>query len=163
STWPATRWPRWWPDWSWGPRRRGCWTAWPLSAVSGGASSSRVWPGACGSTTTTRTTPRRCRPRCGRPARWRATAGWWWGSSRTAAFATEFATALGLADEVVVLDVYGAREDPQPGVTGQLISDAVPLAPERVHYEPSFTEVPSLVARLVESGDLVLTMGAGDV
>ncbi|WP_277676413.1 UDP-N-acetylmuramate--L-alanine ligase [Saccharopolyspora rectivirgula] len=83
--------------------------------------------------------------------------------SRTAAFATEFATALGLADEVVVLDVYGAREDPQPGVTGQLISDAVPLAPDRVHYEPSFTEVPSLVARLVESGDLVLTMGAGDV
>src|SRR5690606_39958870 len=45
STWPATRWPRWWPDWSWGPRWRGCWTAWPLSAVSGGASSSRAWPG----------------------------------------------------------------------------------------------------------------------
>ncbi|GGI75230.1 UDP-N-acetylmuramate--L-alanine ligase [Saccharopolyspora subtropica] len=83
--------------------------------------------------------------------------------SRTAAFAEEFATALGLADEVVVLDVYGAREDPQPGVTGELISNAVPLPAEKVHYEPSFTEAAPLVAGLVRPGDLVLTMGAGDV
>ena len=45
---------------------------------------------------------------------------------------TEFGAALGLADEVVVLDVYAAREDPVPGVTGALVADAVPLPAERV-------------------------------
>ncbi len=83
--------------------------------------------------------------------------------SRTATFAAEFAAALGLADEVVVLDVYGAREDPQPGVTGALIADQVPLPAERVHYEPRFDQVAELVAGVVQPGDLVLTMGAGDV
>ncbi|WP_017974154.1 UDP-N-acetylmuramate--L-alanine ligase [Actinopolyspora halophila] len=83
--------------------------------------------------------------------------------SRTAAFAEEFAEALALADEVVVLDVYGAREQPQPGVSGELISEAVPLPLERVHYEPSMTEVPLRIAELVRPGDVVLTMGAGDV
>ena len=71
--------------------------------------------------------------------------------------------ALGLADEVVVLDVYGAREDPQPGVTGELIADAVPLPAERVHFEPSLTEAAPRVAGLVRPGDVVVTMGAGDV
>ncbi|MEO6084738.1 MAG: UDP-N-acetylmuramate--L-alanine ligase [Umezawaea sp.] len=83
--------------------------------------------------------------------------------SRTRTFATEFGAALGLADEVVVLDVYGAREDPEPGVTGALVTGAVPLPPEQVHYEPSFDRVPALVASLVADGDLVVTMGAGDV
>ncbi|GAA3062352.1 UDP-N-acetylmuramate--L-alanine ligase [Actinokineospora globicatena] len=83
--------------------------------------------------------------------------------SRTETFATEFGTALGLADEVVVLDVFGAREEPKPGVSGALVADAVPLPAERVHYEPSFDRVPALVAGLVKNGDLVLTMGAGDV
>ncbi|HEU5471538.1 MAG TPA: UDP-N-acetylmuramate--L-alanine ligase [Actinophytocola sp.] len=83
--------------------------------------------------------------------------------SRTRLFAAEFAEALALADEVVVLDVFGAREEPEPGVTGALITDAVPLPREHVHYEPSFERVPALVAGLVEEGDVVLTMGAGDV
>ncbi|WP_052428055.1 UDP-N-acetylmuramate--L-alanine ligase [Actinopolyspora erythraea] len=83
--------------------------------------------------------------------------------SRTAAFAEEFGAALAEADEVVVLDVYGAREQPQPGVSGQLIADAVPLAADRVHYEPSITEVAPRLAGLARPGDIVLTMGAGDV
>jgi UDP-N-acetylmuramate--alanine ligase len=83
--------------------------------------------------------------------------------SRTRLFAGEFAEALALADEVVVLDVFGAREQPEPGVSGALIADAVPLPREQVHYEPSFDKVPGLVADLVGDGDLVLTMGAGDV
>jgi UDP-N-acetylmuramate--alanine ligase len=83
--------------------------------------------------------------------------------SRTAVFAAEFGAALGLADEVVVLDVYGAREDPQPGVTGALIADRVTLPAEHTHYEPSFEAAAPLVASLVRTGDLVLTMGAGDV
>ncbi|WP_245379875.1 UDP-N-acetylmuramate--L-alanine ligase [Kibdelosporangium banguiense] len=83
--------------------------------------------------------------------------------SRTRMFAKEFAEALALADEVVVLDVFGAREAPEPGVSGALIADAVPLEKEHVHYEPAFDKVPDLVASLVNDGDLVLTMGAGDV
>jgi UDP-N-acetylmuramate--alanine ligase len=83
--------------------------------------------------------------------------------SRTAAFAEEFGRALGLADEVVVMDVYGAREDPVPGVTGALVASAVPLAPEHVVFEPSWSAVPRLLADRARPGDLVLTLGAGDV
>ncbi|MFD7658280.1 UDP-N-acetylmuramate--L-alanine ligase [Actinosynnema sp. NPDC059797] len=83
--------------------------------------------------------------------------------SRTRLFADEFGAALALADEVVVLDVYGAREDPQPGVTGGMVAERVPLAEGGVHYEPSFDRVPALVAGLVGDGDVVVTMGAGDV
>jgi UDP-N-acetylmuramate--alanine ligase len=80
--------------------------------------------------------------------------------SRTKTFSEEFASALSLADEVVVLDVYGAREEPEPGVTGALIADRVTAA---VHYEPAFDVAAPLVAGLAKPGDLVVTMGAGDV
>jgi len=81
--------------------------------------------------------------------------------SRTRIFAAEFGAALGLADEVVVLDVYAAREDPEPGVTGRLVADAVPGGGAR--YVPSFGAVPRVVASIAAPGDLVLTMGAGDI
>ncbi|GHF76008.1 UDP-N-acetylmuramate--alanine ligase [Amycolatopsis bartoniae] len=81
--------------------------------------------------------------------------------SRTRTFAAEFAEALSLADEVVVLDVYGAREEPQPGVTGALIADRISGA--GVHYETAFDRVVPLAADLVKPGDLLVTMGAGDV
>jgi UDP-N-acetylmuramate--alanine ligase len=81
--------------------------------------------------------------------------------SRTRIFAAEFGTALGLADEAVVLDVYAAREDPEPGVTGRLVADAVPGGGAR--YVAEFADVPAIVAALVAPGDLVLTMGAGDI
>ncbi|UOZ06197.1 UDP-N-acetylmuramate--L-alanine ligase [Amycolatopsis sp. WQ 127309] len=80
--------------------------------------------------------------------------------SRTKLFSAEFASALSLADEVVVLDVYGAREEPEPGVNGALIADAVTVP---VHYEPAFDVAAGLVAGLVKGHDLVVTMGAGDV
>ncbi|MFT3715453.1 MAG: UDP-N-acetylmuramate--L-alanine ligase [Gordonia sp. (in: high G+C Gram-positive bacteria)] len=80
--------------------------------------------------------------------------------SRTAEFAPEFAEALSLADEVVVADVYGAREDPEPGVTGKLISDAV-TAP--AVFVPSVSDIPAAVADRARSGDIVLTIGAGDI
>jgi UDP-N-acetylmuramate--alanine ligase len=83
--------------------------------------------------------------------------------SRTQAFAPEFGQALGLADEVVVMEVTGVREDPVPGVTGALVADAIPLPAERVHYEPSWSAAAPLLARLARPGDLVVTMGAGDV
>jgi len=59
--------------------------------------------------------------------------------------------------------VYAAREDPQPGVTGALIAAAVPLPADRVHFEPSWSAVPPLVAGLSRPGDVVVTIGAGDV
>lgn len=83
--------------------------------------------------------------------------------SRTRDFAAAFGRALSLADEVVVLDVYGAREQPIPGVSGAMIAEQIDLPPGRVHYEPSFDRVPELIAGLVSDGDLILTMGAGDV
>ncbi len=81
--------------------------------------------------------------------------------SRTKAFAAEFADALGLADEVVVLDVFGAREEPEPGVSGALIADRITGA--KCHYEPAFDRAATLVAGLARPGDLLVTMGAGDV
>ncbi|MGH3963182.1 MAG: UDP-N-acetylmuramate--L-alanine ligase [Pseudonocardiaceae bacterium] len=83
--------------------------------------------------------------------------------SRTRDFAAEFGTALALADVVLLLDVYGAREDPLPGVTGALIAHAVPLPAGCVHYEPCWADVPARLAGLVRPGDVVITMGAGDV
>jgi UDP-N-acetylmuramate--alanine ligase len=81
--------------------------------------------------------------------------------SRTRIFAAEFGAALALADEVVVLDVYAAREDPEPGVSGRLIADAVPGGQAR--FVPDRAAVAPLVAAIARPGDLVLTMGAGDV
>jgi UDP-N-acetylmuramate--alanine ligase len=83
--------------------------------------------------------------------------------SRTQAFAAAFGTALGLADEVVVMDVYAAREDPVPGVTGALVAAAVPLPPAQVVFEPSWSAVAGHLADRARPGDLVLTCGAGDV
>lgn len=83
--------------------------------------------------------------------------------SRTALFAAQFAAALGLADLVFVLDVYGAREDPVPGVTGALIADAIRADRVEAHFLPSLANAPAAVARLLQGGDVVLTMGAGDV
>jgi UDP-N-acetylmuramate--alanine ligase len=83
--------------------------------------------------------------------------------SRTREFAGGFGAALGLADEVVVMDVYGAREDPVPGVTGAMVADAVPLPAGRVHFEPSWSATAPALADRARPGDLVVTMGAGDV
>src|SRR5437868_12310182 len=81
--------------------------------------------------------------------------------SRTRIFAAEFGAALGLADEAVVLDVYAAREDPEPGVSGRLIADAVPGGHAR--FVPDPARIAGLIDAIAEPGDLVLTMGAGDI
>jgi UDP-N-acetylmuramate--alanine ligase len=81
--------------------------------------------------------------------------------SRTRIFAVEFGTALDLADQAFVLDVYAAREDPEPGVTGRLVAQAVPGG--RAHFVPDRAGLPAAVADAARPGDLVLTMGAGDV
>lgn len=80
--------------------------------------------------------------------------------SRTETFAAEFGAALSAADEVFVLDVYAAREQPLPGVSGATIAEKV-SAP--VTYIADFSAVPAQVAATVAPGDVVVTMGAGDV
>ena len=69
----------------------------------------------------------------------------------------------GLADEVVVMEVYGAGEDPIPGANGSVVAAAVPLPADRVEFEPSWTAVAKRVAARARPGDVVLTLGAGDV
>ncbi|HET9897217.1 MAG TPA: UDP-N-acetylmuramate--L-alanine ligase [Streptosporangiaceae bacterium] len=81
--------------------------------------------------------------------------------SRTRIFAAEFAAALDQADEIYVLDVYAAREDPEPGVTGALITDAVPGG--RAQFCQDAAALPDAIADLAKPGDVVLTMGAGDI
>jgi UDP-N-acetylmuramate--alanine ligase len=81
--------------------------------------------------------------------------------SRTQFFAAEFGAALGLADEVIVMDVFPAREDPIPGVTGELVAKAVPHG--RVTYEADGNAVAGRVAAIAAPGDVIITMGAGDV
>jgi UDP-N-acetylmuramate--alanine ligase len=86
--------------------------------------------------------------------------------SRTRLFADEFGRALaGGADLVVVTDVYAAREDPEPGVDGALVAAAVRRArPDlRCLYAPDRAGLAALVAGLLEPGDLLLTLGAGDI
>jgi UDP-N-acetylmuramate--alanine ligase len=83
--------------------------------------------------------------------------------SRTRVFGPAMGVALGAADEVVVMDVYVAREDPEPGVDGRLVAAHVPLPEDRVHFEPSWSATPAAVVARVRPGDVALTLGAGDV
>jgi UDP-N-acetylmuramate--alanine ligase len=80
--------------------------------------------------------------------------------SRTETFAQEFGKALSAADEVFVLDVYAAREQPIVGVSGATVAEHVTVA---VTYVPDFSAVAGRVAAVAEPGDVVVTMGAGDV
>jgi len=83
--------------------------------------------------------------------------------SRTRLMAGEFAAVYeSLADHTVVLDVYGAREDPEPGVTGALVADRF-ADPSRVDFVPDWQAAADRVAELAEDGDLVMTLSCGDV
>lgn len=82
--------------------------------------------------------------------------------SRTRLFSKEFADALLASDEVVLLDIYAAREDPEPGVTGKLILDSSKNDP-KIHYVPEWTDAPEIAASLAKPGDFIVTMGCGDV
>jgi UDP-N-acetylmuramate--alanine ligase len=83
--------------------------------------------------------------------------------SRTQTFRHEFAEAMAIADIAVVMDIFPAREEPIPGVTGATISDLIELPPEQVIYEPRYEETPQRIAEVARPGDLVITMGIGNV
>lgn len=83
--------------------------------------------------------------------------------SRTALMCGEFAEVLeSRADLTVCLDVYGAREDPVPGVTGRLVTDKFEH-PDHVFYEPDWSNAAARVAEIARPGDFVITLGCGDV
>ncbi len=83
--------------------------------------------------------------------------------SRTRLMAGEFAeTYERLADHTVVLDVFGAREDPEPGVTGALVAERF-ADPSRVAYLPDWQEAADHVAAVAREGDIVMTLSCGDV
>lgn len=79
--------------------------------------------------------------------------------SRTRNFASRFAQALDMADQVVVCDIFRAREDPIAGVTSRLITDKM----QRGSYLGDRDEAARVLANTAEPGDLILTVGAGDV
>ncbi|MGA6219576.1 UDP-N-acetylmuramate--L-alanine ligase [Streptomyces umbrinus] len=83
--------------------------------------------------------------------------------SRTQELGKEMGESLALADASVVLDIYPAREDPIPGVTSELIIEAARAAGADVTPAKDKADVPAVVAGMAKPGDLVLTMGAGDV
>ncbi len=83
--------------------------------------------------------------------------------SRTAALGTELGRALAGADVAVVTDVYAAGEPPEPGVTGALVAAAAATTGVDTHFVAATADVPAAVAALVRDGDLVVTLGAGDI
>jgi len=83
--------------------------------------------------------------------------------SRTRIFGHDMGVALGAADDVVVMDIYVAREEPEPGVSGAMVAAAVPLEPAHVVFEPSWSATAAHLVARARPGDVVLTLGAGDV
>lgn len=84
--------------------------------------------------------------------------------TRTRDFYLEFATSFDNADVLILTDVFPAREEPIEGVSGKLISDAARDAGHRqVHYVPRLADVPRTLRDILQEGDILLTMGAGDV
>jgi UDP-N-acetylmuramate--alanine ligase len=83
--------------------------------------------------------------------------------SRTRHLAVEFAEALAPADDVTVTDVYPAREQPLPGVTGKLIVDALSDRGVRAGWTPSVEQGAERLRRRSREGDVLLVLGAGDV
>lgn len=84
--------------------------------------------------------------------------------TRTRDFYEEFGKGFLLSDVLVVTDIYPAREEPIQGVTGLLIVNAAKQYGHKdVHYVPDKTSVPKYLKGIVKEGDMVITMGAGDI
>jgi UDP-N-acetylmuramate--alanine ligase len=82
---------------------------------------------------------------------------------RTALFSKEFGQALGLADFVVVLEVFAPGETPIPGASGSTMAGNVPLPADAVIFEPSWSQVPKHLVDHAQPGDIIMTLGAGDI
>lgn len=84
--------------------------------------------------------------------------------SRTRDFYEEFGKSFLLSDVLIVTDVYPAREEPIQGITGELIVNAAKQYGHKdVHYVQDKKQIPEALRAIVKSGDIVITMGAGDI
>lgn len=84
--------------------------------------------------------------------------------SRTKDFSQEFGRSFLNSDIFICTDVYPAREKPIEGITGELIADAAKkFGHKNVYYEPDKTKVPDLLKKICKKGDIVITLGAGDI
>jgi UDP-N-acetylmuramate--alanine ligase len=81
--------------------------------------------------------------------------------SRTVAFANQFSNALNEADFTFLLEVYAASEKPISGVSSLMIANS--MNKQKVVFEPSMVKVVEEVAKIAKSGDVIITLGAGDV
>lgn len=83
--------------------------------------------------------------------------------TRTKAFLEEFAQALSEADEVVLADIFGARETDTLGISSRDIASRIEALGGKVHYFPTFDEIETFLLQNCSEGDLLITMGAGDI
>lgn len=84
--------------------------------------------------------------------------------SRTQKYYREFAQALLLADKIFITEIYPAREKPIPGVSGKQIADEIKkLHDHPVFYMDDMSELPAKIMARKEAGDLIITMGAGNI
>jgi UDP-N-acetylmuramate--alanine ligase len=82
--------------------------------------------------------------------------------SRTRALGPELAEALGTADIAIVTEVYAAREAHDPNVSGRSVADAI-VPPARAEFAPTLEDAARMAAHLARPGDMILTLGAGDI
>ena len=83
--------------------------------------------------------------------------------TRTRAFLDEFAEALSMADEVILADIYAARETDNLGISSKDIVERIEAKGVKAHYIPSFDEIETFILENCIHGDLLITMGAGDI
>lgn len=83
--------------------------------------------------------------------------------TRTKAFMDEFAKALSMADEVILADIFAARETDTLGVSSRDIAEKIEKTGTPAHYIPSFDDIETFILENCVNGDLLITMGAGDI
>ncbi|MFI3213343.1 MAG: UDP-N-acetylmuramate--L-alanine ligase [Eubacteriales bacterium] len=83
--------------------------------------------------------------------------------TRTKAFLGDFATALSLADHIILADIYAAREKNTLGITSQTLQAEIEKSGKKCYYFPCFDEIENFILQNCINGDLLITMGAGDI
>ena len=84
--------------------------------------------------------------------------------TRTKDFHSDFARAFKDCDVLVVTDIFPAREEPIPNVTGELVAQsAMKLGHPNIHYEPELDNLSDTLDEIVQPGDLIITIGAGNI
>ena len=83
--------------------------------------------------------------------------------TRTKAFMDQFAQELARADEVIVADIYAARETDHLGISSANLVEKIRARGTKAHYVPSFDEIETFILQNCVQGDVLITMGAGDI